>query len=225
MKRFFALAFVVSCAQRETDICPVDTPNFSAVVATVTEGSSVVVPLYADGAIPSGGVSGQLDTDDHTVATLSPNVFAWSTSGATPHVTITGVDDGVADVGLRETQIGGVVLDCGGEVIGGVYVVDRESLNVLADPWDPELASGVTTTTFNVTLTQAPGSDVSLALSGPGTGVMVTPSSIALGPDNWDTGVVATVTGVGSGWNAIWLGTGSDSGLPPYYYVYVYADP
>ena len=119
-------------------------------------------------------------------------MFVWSTSSDPPHVTITGVDDGTADDGLRQTAIGGVVLDCGGAPIGGVYVVDRESLK---DPWTIELASGVTTTTFDITLTRAPGSDVTLALSTPDSDVTVSPASVVLGSDNWDAGVTATVTG------------------------------
>jgi hypothetical protein len=75
-------------------------------------------------------------------------------------------------------------------------------------------------------LTQAPTTAVSVALS---TGIpsvaTIVPSSITLGSDNWDTGITATVTAVGSGLDVITLGTGSDSGLPPSYYVYVYVDP
>ncbi|HEX4454257.1 MAG TPA: hypothetical protein VH143_25515 [Kofleriaceae bacterium] len=114
-----------------------------------------MVPLYAKGAIPSGGISGGIDTDDHSVAMLAPIYFNWS-SNYPPQITITGIDDNSADSALRETGISGVVGDCGNGPVGSVYVVDRES---------------------------SPGLDM------------------------------------------IWLGTGSDSGLPPYYYVYMYVDP
>jgi hypothetical protein len=121
------LAIGCSCHSDDNfDICPVDTPDFSDLAATVTEGSSVVVPLYAKGAIPSGGISGAIDTDDHSVAMLAPTYFNWSTSNYPPQITITGIDDYSGDSALRETGISGVVGDCGNGPVGSVYVVDRE---------------------------------------------------------------------------------------------------
>ena len=216
--RLLACVILAACWADEPDICPPDTPDFRPFNLTVTEGSSTVFPLYAvPGPLPDASVSGQIDTEDHSIATLSAKVFEWSSTDYPPKLTAFGVDDGVADSGARMTTLGGVVLDCGGGSIGEMHVVDRESLQVLASPWELELTPG-TTAPLTVALTQAPPADVSVMLE-PASGAMATvaPTSFVLGSDNWSTGVVATVTAIGSGHTAIAIDPGSDSGLATYY--------
>jgi hypothetical protein len=76
-----AASIAVGCSSDPygEDGCPENAPGVSEIEVTVTEGSSTVFPVYADGAIPDYGagygVGVMIDTDDHSIATLSSGVI------------------------------------------------------------------------------------------------------------------------------------------------------
>jgi hypothetical protein len=212
-----SVVWACACCGAAPDICPPDTPDFRVTRVTVTEGSATTFPLYASGPLPNGSVSGQINTGDQTIATLSGAAFAWSLSNYPPTFTAFGVDDQVADGSARMTGLYGVVLDCGGgPSFGEVFVVDRESLQVSASPWEIETSVGVSSV-LTIQLTQAPPADVSVVLVSAESSVAnVAPTSFMLGSDNWNSGVTTTVMAVGSGHTAIAVVPGSDSGLATY---------
>jgi hypothetical protein len=122
-----------------------------------------------------------------------------------------------ADGSARTTDLYGVVLDCGGgPSFGAIVVVDRESLQVSANPWELELTAGASAP-LSVGLTQAPPADVSVTLEpADSTIATVAPTSFVLGSDNWSSGMMATVTAIGSGHTTVAIVPGSDSSLATY---------
>jgi hypothetical protein len=190
---------------------PPNAPGFDGFSITVTEGSSTSFPVYSAPWPPtiSAGFMIGVDFPDMSIVNMSPGGGGWGPASAPPIITVTGIDDGSAETADRNVSVGGAVLDCGSLDVGSVHVVDRESLQINASPWELYLAVG-SSATLTIALTQAPGSDVTVAI-GSSSNVTIDPQTVTLDATNWSIGAPVTVTAVALGHRSWFtLDAGSD---------------
>ncbi|MGE5187036.1 MAG: hypothetical protein ACM31C_33525 [Acidobacteriota bacterium] len=167
-------------------------PDISFPGVTVTEGGSTTFPLRLD-VVPgslSSKIGGVLWTEDPNVAVVMPEGFEVSPTNYPAMMTVYGVDD-MAPAGNRRTGFNGFVGDNTTTSGGGVEVVDKDSLNVIASTWYIIMPPSATAT-FDVQLTQAPPTDMTLTLANTQTfAVGIAPSMMVFTPT--DYGVAQTV--------------------------------
>ncbi|MCU0691049.1 MAG: hypothetical protein MUF54_06585, partial [Polyangiaceae bacterium] len=173
---------------------------------TTTEGGGTATFTVVLNSQPSADVIVTASSSDPSEGTASPASLLFTTANwnAPQTVTVTGVDDPVAD-GNQPYQVvlaSAVSSDPGYDGIGASDVsvtnIDNDSAGITVDP-----TTGLVTTesggtdTFTIALNSAPTADVTIALSSSdeseGT---VSPRSVTFTPANWKAPQTVTVTGV-----------------------------
>lgn len=155
---------------------------------------------------PTTNVSLGLSSSDTTEGTVSPSsvTFTPANWNVLQTVTVTGVDDDVADGNVAYTII--TATATGDATYAGVNPVDVSvtNLNVGDVPgFAVSPPSGLVTSeagqnaTFNIRLTSQPTANVTLPLSSSdSTEGTVAPASVTFTPQNWNVNRLITVTGV-----------------------------
>ncbi|NOY90836.1 MAG: hypothetical protein GXP55_06450 [Deltaproteobacteria bacterium] len=172
---------------------------------TSESGEQATFTIVLD-AQPTADVAITLSSSDEGEGTVSPLSVTFTTDNwsAPQIVTITGVDDDIADGDQSYSVVTSDVMsddtDYSGMVVDDVEVTntDDETAGITVDP-----TSGLTTTEmggsadFTVVLNTAPTADVTIPLSSSdeseGT---VSPDSLTFTMDNWSAPQTVTVTGV-----------------------------
>lgn len=207
--------FVFACTGDEiTDPCPPGTPYISFPgILTVTEGSTTRFQLRFQGGAPTRVVDGVITPEDESMATTMPKSFRVSPSEYPITVTLYGLDDGKANPTNRGTLLAGYTENCGSDEGNGIVVVDRTIQNVLASDWNLVMAPS-STAMFDVTLTQPPSGTVTVTLNTAPAGIIrTTPTSMTIGPTDYNVGHTVTVTNIGTSQSLAYVGLHPDNGI------------
>ena len=156
---------------------------------------------------PSSTVTVVVSSKDTSEGTVSPTTLTFTTlDWSSKHwVTVTGVDDAVADGNQQYTVDLAAALssDAGYNGLDPRNVVvtnlDNDSASVSVTPIDTQTDEGGDRGSFQVVLNSQPqpGTVVVISIASLDTGEgTVTPSSMTFDPDNWNGPQTATVTGV-----------------------------
>ena len=154
---------------------------------------------------PTDPVTISLSSNDTGEGTVAPGILTFATDAwdTAQIVTVTGVDDDVAD-GTQSYTItldpssGDANYDGLSSVTVGVTNTDDDAAGITANP-NTGLTTGEasTTDTFTVVLNTQPTDPVTISLSSNDTGEgTVAPGSLTFATDAWDTAQIVTVTGV-----------------------------
>jgi len=173
---------------------------------TVAETGTTATFTVVLNAAPSADVEIPLSSDDEGEVTVSPATLTFTSENfdAPQTVTVTGVDDDIADGDQVSTVVVGAATseDAGydGLDLDDVEVTntDDDSAGVTVDPTS-ELATTEAggTDTFTVVLNTMPSADVVFAVSSSDTGeATVAPAELTFTADNWAAPQTVTVTGV-----------------------------
>ncbi|MDP6976557.1 MAG: hypothetical protein QF575_08335, partial [Acidimicrobiales bacterium] len=200
-------------ADRDVDVTTSDddTAGFtlSGTTITVTEaGSNETFTVVLDSE-PTGNVVFGVTASDTREATVSPATLTftsanWDTAQA---VTVTGVDDSIADGSQASTATISVntssTADSGYDALADQDVDvttsddDTPGVSVSQSGGSTSVAESGTTDSFTVELTTQPVSDVVISVSSADTGeVTVSPATLTFTSANWDTPQTVTATGV-----------------------------
>jgi hypothetical protein len=197
-----------------TGVIPTGSPAtpFAGVTVTPTAG---LVTTEAGGTAtftmvltsqPTANVSISLTSSDLTEGTVAPASVTFTSVNwnVAQTVTVTGVDDAVADGPIAYTIITGAAVSTdpgyNGLAVPGVSVTntDNDTAGVTVTP-----VSGLTTTeaggtaTFTMVLKSQPTADVTIPLSSSNLNEgTVAPASVTFTPANWNVAQTVTVTGV-----------------------------
>ncbi|MEQ1760556.1 MAG: Calx-beta domain-containing protein [Vicinamibacterales bacterium] len=199
-----------------TDVTVTNTDNdAAAIVVTPTSGLSTTEAggsatfTVALGSQPTASVTIALSTSDATEGTVSPAALTFTTSdwNSPQTVTVTGVNDAIADGGQSFSVVtaAAVSADTGFNGVDAADVsvtnADDDAAGITVTP-----SSGLTTTesggaaTFTVVLTSQPAANVSVGLSSSDTSEgIVSVSILTFTTANWSTPQTVTVTGADDG--------------------------
>ena len=155
---------------------------------------------------PTADVTIQLSSTDTTEGTVSPAavVFTSANWNAPQTVTVTGVDDQVAD-GPQTYQIVIGPVSSGDTAYNGLALApltftnaDNDAAGIVVSAPSTSITSEAgTTATFTIVLTSQPTADVTIQLSSSDTTEgTVSPSSVVFTAANWNAPQTVTVTGV-----------------------------
>jgi hypothetical protein len=186
-----------------------DSPGVTVIAAAVAQtseaGATAQVALVLNSQ-PIGDVSFAVSSSDVTEGTVSPATLTFTAADwNAPHVvTVTGVDDAVAD-GNQVYAIAFAPATSSDSNYAGLDPADVPAQNVDNDSAGITVAAGslVTTeaagtATFTVVLNSMPTANVTIALGSSDTSEgTVTPSSLLFTPTSWNAPQSVTVTGVG----------------------------
>ncbi len=200
--RGVSLAAVVAC----TGACATPAPDPSITTAdivfpkivTVTEGGSTAFRVGV-APVPISELGGVVNTADSSVASVTPDQFVASASADPVMMTLYGTDDMMPDALNRGTTFTGHMDGDDAQSGGGLaLVVDKDSLNVIADPWWVIMTSA-STATFDVRLTQPPSSSMTVTLelgsdSTSSTIITFEPTTLVFGPTDYNVPQSVTVT-------------------------------
>lgn len=173
---------------------------------TTTEGGGTATFTVVLTAQPNADVTIGLSSDNEAEGTVSPDTLTFTTDNwnAPQTVTVTGVDDAIADGDQTYTIVTGDTASSDTEYEGltvddvTVTNTDDETAGVTVDP-----TSGLVTTedggtaTFTVVLNAPPTADVTIPIaSSDDTEGTASPDSLTFTPENYDAPQTVTVTGV-----------------------------
>jgi hypothetical protein len=179
--------------------------NVSAISGNTTEAGGTATFTVVLASQPAASVTVAFSSSDTGEGTVTPSITFttgnWSTAQT---VTVTGVDDAIADGNAAYTIFTGPASSAD-PLYDGLDPADVPVVNTDNDT--PGIAvvptTGLVTSeagaqdTFSVVLSTAPAADVTIALASSdlseGT---VSPSTLLFTPDNWNTAQTVTVTGV-----------------------------
>ena len=176
---------------------------------TTTEGGGTATFTVVLTAQPNADVTISLTSDNVAEGTVSPDMLTFTTENwnAPQTVTVTGVDDAIADGDQSYTIVTGDTVSTDAEYEGltvddvSVTNTDDETAGVTVDP-----TSGLVTTeaggtaTFTVVLNAPPTADVTIPItSSDDTEGTASPDSLTFTPENFDAPQTVTVTGVDDG--------------------------
>jgi outer membrane protein OmpA-like peptidoglycan-associated protein len=173
---------------------------------TTTEGGGTAAFTVMLDAQPTANVTIGLSSSNSSEGTVSPASLTFTPANwsVAQTVTVTGVDDFVADGSVAYTIVTAAASSADGSYNGlnaadvGVMNTDNDMLGITVSP-----TSGLGTTegggaaAFTVILASQPTANVTIGLSSsnPSEGT-VSPDSLTFTPGNWNVGQTVTVTGV-----------------------------
>ncbi len=189
--------------QDDDDVGTTVTPTSGLI--TTESGGTATFTVKLDSQ-PSANVTIPITSDDPTEGTVSPAelVFTPANFDAPQTVTVTGVDDDLADGSLDYTIDVGVATSGDAAYAGfdsadvTVTNIDNDTPGVIVTPTAGLVTSEAgSTATFTVVLTTEPTANVAIALSSsdPGEGT-ASPVALTFTPVNWAAPQLVTVTGV-----------------------------
>jgi len=173
---------------------------------TTTEGGGTATFTVVLDTQPTASVTIGLSSSDLTEGTVSPTSLTFTSGNwnSAQTVTVTGVDDIVADGAVPYTIVTAAATSTDGSYNGmdaanvGVTNADDDTAGITVVP-----TSGLTTTegggtaTFTVVLTSQPTANVTIGLSSSDlTEGTVSPASLTFTSGNWNTAQTVTVTGI-----------------------------
>ncbi|MCP4685650.1 MAG: calcium-binding protein, partial [bacterium] len=174
---------------------------------TQEDGSSAVFTVVLTSE-PTGNVVLDISSIDTGEGTVSPAILTFTTDNwnANQTVTVTGVDDDVADGNQSFTVQLTVDTDNTADTTGyaafdpddvTVINIDDESAGFIISEISNDTVEDGTTATFTVKLTSEPDGDVALDVASSDTGEgAVSPVSLTFTADNWEAEQTVTATGV-----------------------------
>ncbi|NLF49740.1 MAG: sortase [Leptolinea sp.] len=173
---------------------------------TTTETSGTATFTVALNTQPSSDVAIDLSTSDNTEGTISPTSLTFTPTNwnVSQTVTITGVDDALADGDISYTIQTGAATSSDANYSGldpadvSITNIDDDTAGMTINPTGG-LATTETggTATFTVALNTQPSSDVAIGLStSDNTEGTVSPTSLTFTPANWDVSQTVTISGV-----------------------------
>ena len=173
---------------------------------SVSETGTTATFTVVLGAAPSSNVTIPVSSSDTTEATVSPASIVFTSSNwSTPQtVTVTGVNDAIADGTQNFTIVLGAATSADAaysgydpaDVTGGTADDDAAGATVTPTSGLSVSETG-TTATFTVVLQTAPSSNVTIPVSSSDTTeATVSPASLVFTSSNWSTPQTVTVTGV-----------------------------
>jgi hypothetical protein len=179
------------------------TPTSGLLVSELGDSATFTIALNSQ---PTADVTIPLASSDLTEGTVSPaNVTLTAADWFMPHtVTVTGVDDSIADGNQIFAIITGNASSADPRYNGinppnvQVTNLDNDTASVIVDAAPLlQVSENGTTATFTMVLTTAPSANVMCGLSSSDTteGV-VSPAAVTFTPVNWATPQTVTITGV-----------------------------
>ncbi len=153
---------------------------------------------------PTADVTIPLSSSDTTEGTISPASITFTTGNwmSSQLVTVTGVDDDVADGHQSYTALIGAAMSTDGEYAGmnprdvAMTNMDDDSPGIVVSPVSGSTRENGTTFTFNVSLNSQPTGTVTIPIeSSDPTEGSVTPTSLMFTVDNWKSAQPVTVHG------------------------------
>ena len=183
----------------------------SAASGPTTEAGGAATFTVVLNSEPTASVTIGLTSSDATEGTVSPSALTFTPSGAglwsTPQtVTVTGVDDLVADGGVVYTIVTAAASSTDTNYSGlnaadaSITNVDDETSGITVSAVSGPTTESGGTATFTVVLTSQPTADVTIGLTSSNTAEgTVSPSSLTFTPVGaglWSTPQTVTVTGV-----------------------------
>ena len=195
----------VSVTNTDDDVAGIVVTPTSGLVTTEAGGTATFTVVLTS--TPTSDVSIGLSSSDLTEGTVSPGSLTFTpTDALTPKmVTVTGVDDVVADGSVAYTIVTAPAVSSGGGPYQGVDAADVSVTNTDDDVAGVVVSptSGLVTTegggaaTFTVVLTSVPTLDVTIGLSSSDlTEGTVAPASVTFTPADALTPKAVTVSGV-----------------------------
>ncbi len=155
---------------------------------------------------PLADVTIQLSSSDTTEGTVLPSsvVFTALNWNTPQSIIVTGQDDDVADGNTSYSIITSAAVSddttYNNRAVADIAMtnVDNDSAGILVVPTTGQTSESGGTATFAITLTSRPTADVTIGLTSSDTSEgTVSPSTVTVTPDTWNTPHQVTVTGVG----------------------------
>lgn len=192
--------------------CPSDSPTIKFPgPLTVTEGGTTMFLLEFASGPPAREFTGILTPEDTTAAQTIPRSFRSSPTEYPIPVTVRGVDDARPEPLNRSTRLSGVIGDCGSDEGNAIFIIGKDVQNVIASNWNIRMLPA-STETFAVQLTQAPTATVTVTINVAPQGIIqAMPTSLSLGPSDFNVDHTVTVTSSGEG--GAYVGLHPDNGL------------
>jgi len=177
----------------------------SAISGDTTEAGGTATFSVVLDTEPTGNVKIDLSSSDASEGTVSPAsvTFTAANWNVAQVVTVTGVDDAIADGDLTFSVLTAAAVSTDNNYDGlnaadvGVTNDDNDVAGITVSAISGNTSETGTTATFSVVLNTEPTSDVTIDLSSSDTSEgAVSPSSVTFTAANWDVAQVVTVTGV-----------------------------
>ena len=180
-----------------------DIPSISLSPGSVStdEGGGTATVMVSLTTVPTSAVTVAFTSSDTGEATVSPSALTFTQGDTAQAVTVTGVDDDVAD-GDQGYTIAALASSGDGDYdrltaeISGVNADDGDAAGIVASPTSVSTAEGGGTATVAVSLMSEPTSAVTLRIASSDTDeATVSPTALTFRSGDWNTNQTFTVTG------------------------------